>query len=256
MIKHKDLISIITPMYNSEMFIIQTIESVLSQTYTEWEMIIVDDASSDNSVNVVREYMKHNSRIKLIALEQNAGPAVARNKAIFEAKGKYIAFLDSDDYWDAQKLEKQIAFMQRNQIAFSFTNYFSVEEQTQKILQTIVAPKKIDYKTLLKKNTIGCLTVIYDTDVLGKIFMPLILKRQDYALWLKILKQIPYGYGMNEPLAYYNVRNISISSNKLTTSLYNWKLYREIEKLPLHKAIYYFGWYIYKSFLKYKNSVL
>ena len=248
----KDLVSIITPSYNSLDFVSMTIDSVLNQTYQNWEMIIVDDVSSDNSCETIEAYSKKDSRIKLIRLEINSGPAIARNRALKEAKGRYMAFLDSDDLWHPDKLSKQISFMKEKGIALSYTGYYRIEEESEETIDQIPVPNKVDYSELLKQNIIGCLTAMYDTQKLGKVYMPTILKRQDFALWLNILKKIPYAYGIDEPLAYYRVRKTSVSSNKLIASKYNWKLYREIEKLPLYKAIYYFGWYTYKSFLKYK----
>jgi len=247
------MVSIIIPLHNGEQFIAQTIESVQVQTYSDWEMIIVDDCSTDKSIEVVKNYMKKENRIQLIMLEQNSGPAIARNRAIQEAKGRYIAFLDSDDMWHKDKLLKQLEFMQSYNSVLSFTGYYRVEEDTEEIINRVSIPPSVDYNTLLKQNIMGCLTVIYDTERLGKVYMPNLLRRQDFALWLKILKEIPYADGLNEPLAYYRVRTESISSNKLRASLYNWKLYREVEKLPLYKAVYYFGWYTYKSILKYKK---
>jgi len=248
----KDLVSIITPSYNSVIYLSDMIESVLSQTYDKWELLIVDDASSDNSIEVVKLYMQEDERIQLMCLEKNSGAAVSRNKAIEMAKGRYIAFLDSDDLWHADKLEKQILFMKKHDVALSYTAYYSIDEVSSEVIRERSIPLKVDYHELLKQNIIGCLTAMYDVEKLGKVTMPNIRKRQDFALWLKILKQIPYAYGLDEPLAYYRVRSDSVSSNKLKVSLHNWKLYRNIEKLPLHKAIYYFGWYTYKSILKYK----
>lgn len=245
-------VSIITPSYNSEKFIAQTIESVLSQTYTEWEMIIVDDKSMDNTVKLIETYTQKDKRIKYIVLEENSGPAVARNRAIEEAEGKYIAFLDADDLWMPQKLEKQIAFMQRENIALSYTGYYRFEESAEEIKDEITVPMKVDYHELLKQNIIGCLTAVYDTKIVGKVYMPLIRKRQDFGLWLKILKEVPYAYALQEPLAYYRMHHDSISSNKIVSSQYNWKLYREVEKLPWYQALYYFAWYTYRSLLKYK----
>ncbi|MGC9351581.1 MAG: glycosyltransferase family 2 protein [Sulfurovum sp.] len=246
-------VTIITPSHNSEKFIAQTIESVLNQTYREWEMIIVDDQSTDNSVKLIDSYVQKDTRIKCIVLEENSGPAVARNRAIEEAKGRYIAFLDADDLWMPQKLEKQIAFMQRENIALSYTGYYRFEASVEEIKDEITVPLKVDYHELLKQNIIGCLTAVYDTKVLGKVTMPLIRKRQDFGLWLKILKEVPYAYALQEPLAYYRIHTDSISSNKIITSKYNWKLYREVEKLPWYKALYYFAWYTYRSLLKYKS---
>lgn len=248
-----NLVSIITPSFKSEKFISKTIESVLKQTYQNWEMIIVDDISPDNSNIIIEKYRTKDSRIKLIKLEKNSGPAIARNRAIEEAKGRYIAFLDSDDLWTPEKLSKQISFMQENDVALSYTGYYRIEEESGEIIDQIHVPKKVDYSELLKQNIIGCLTAVYDTEKIGKVYMPDIRKRQDFGLWLSILKKVPYAYGMDEPLAHYRVRTASVSSNKIHASKYNWTLYREVEKLPVHKAIYYFGWYTYRSIKKYKK---
>ncbi len=248
----KELVSIIMPNYNSGRFIENSLASILAQTYENWELIIIDDCSLDNSNKIIEEYIQRSEKIKLISLKSNMGPAIARNKGIEQAKGRYIAFLDSDDLWMPEKLSKQLNFMQKHNISLSFTSYYHMEEESEKIINQVHALDKVDYDELLKKNIIGCFTAIYDTEKLGKVYMPDIQKRQDYALWLAILKKIPYAYGLDEMLGYYRVRSNSVSSNKILSSKYNWKLYREIEKLPLYKAIYYFGWYTYKSILKYK----
>jgi len=246
------MISIIMPSYNAEQFLENTLNSVVNQTFTDWELIIIDDCSSDNSVEFLQNYISQKKQITLLQLKTNSGPAVARNRGIEYARGKYIAFLDADDYWHKQKLEKQLYFMKNKDIALSFTAYDRVEEDSGIYIDTQSVPNRIDYKTLLKQNIMGCLTVMYDTHKLGKIYMPNIARRQDYALWLKILKQVPYAYGLNESLAYYRVRTFSVSSNKVIASSYHWKVLRDIEKLPIYKAIYYFGWYTYKSIMKYK----
>ena len=248
-----NLVSIITPSYNSEQFIMEVIESVQNQTYENWEMIIVDDLSLDKSVYIIKKYMEIDSRIKLIELNKNSGPVIARNRAIKEAKGRYIAFLDSDDFWHKNKLAQQLEFMKEKDVAFSYTGYYTVDEDTSESIGLMEVVNVVDYHTLLKQNIIGCLTVIYDSKKLGKIYMPNIAKRQDFALWLEILKKVPFAYGLNEPLAYYRIRTISVSSNKFKASLYNWKLYRDIEKLSLHKAIYYFAWYTYNSIFHKRN---
>ncbi len=246
-----NLVSIITPLYNSEEFVRETIESVLKQSYQNWEMIIVDDSSSDNGPAIVKEYSKLDPRVKLIRLEDNSGPAIARNAAIEESRGRYIAFLDSDDLWKEDKLEKQIEFMQENDIAFSFSSYQKMDEAGTKE-GIIKVPKEVSYSQLLNTNIIGCLTAIYDTKELGKVYMPNIKKRQDYALWLKILKRDIVAYGFQEPLAYYRVRNNSVSSNKLKAAGYQWRIYREIEELNIVKSLYYFIRYAYYGFRKYK----
>ena len=245
-----DLVSIITPSYNSEKFISQTMESVLSQTYQNWEMIIVDDKSPDDSNIIIEKYIKQDKRIKLIKLNKNSGPAVARNVAIKEAKGRYIAFLDADDVWYPNKLEKQIAFMKENNLAFTYSAYEIIDEQD-KSIGKFVPPSFITCESMLKTCSVGCLTAIYDTKKLGKIFMPIIDKRQDYGLWLKILKKIKITKGLNEVLAKYRIRKNSVSSNKLKAAKYQWKIYRDVENLNLIKSIYYFLHYAYNGIKKY-----
>jgi hypothetical protein len=247
----KELVSIITPLYNSEKLISETIESVLAQTYKNWEMIIVDDCSTDNGVNIVNKYQKNDDRIKLIKLSKNSGAAVARNTAIKNADGRYIAFLDSDDLWYPKKLEKQIEFMKQNNYFFTYTNYQKMSESGELINEIVKSPRKLVYKKALHTNYIGCLTAIYDKKKLGKVYMPEIRKRQDYGLWLKILKQVD-GYGLNKNLAYYRVRENSVSSNKLNLIKYNWQLYRDIEKLSIFRSSYYILYTIMLKLLKLK----
>ncbi len=247
------LVSVITPLYNSANFISHTIESVLNQTYENWEMIIIDDNSTDDSVNIVEEYVKRDDRIRLIKLKKNSGPAIARNKGIKEARGRYIAFLDADDLWLPEKLEKQLKFMNEYDLAFTYSSYKLIDEEGNN-LGEFITREEITYNSMLKTCSVGCLTAIYDTEKLGKVYMPNILKRQDYGLWLKILRQIGSTKGILEPLAIYRIRKNSISSNKLVAAKYQWKVYREIEKLPLLKSAYYFMWYAYYGFKKYKSK--
>lgn len=234
-----DLVSIITPLYNAEKFVSETIESVLNQTYENWEMIIVDDCSRDSGPEIVREYQKKDKRIKLIQLEKNSGSAFARNKAIEESKGRYIAFLDSDDLWHPEKLEKQISFMKRNDYAFTFTKYQLMTEEGKLLNRFIEVPKKLNYRQALLLNQVGCSTAMYDIAKLGKVYLPIIKKAEDYGLWLKILKMGYYGYGLNETLVYYRIRKNSLSANKLSLVKYHWKLYRDIEKLSVIEASLY-----------------
>ncbi len=246
-----NLVSIITPSYNSSRFIAQTIESVISQAYKNWEMIIIDDCSPDNSNEIIKEYIKKDSRIKLIKLEKNSGPAVARNRAIQEAKGRYIAFLDADDLWYPEKLDKQIKFMNENNLSFTYCAYKLIDDEYNN-LGIFIPPEKVSYNSILKTNSIGCLTAIYDAKILGKVYMPNILKRQDYGLWLKILKQINTTKGILEPLAIYRLRKNSVSSNKLKAAKFQWKIYREVEQLSLTESIYYFIHYALNGIKKYK----
>jgi len=245
-----NLVSIITPSYKSKQFIAQAIESVLNQTYTNWEMLIVDDVSPDNSNEIVEQYTNKDHRIKLIRLENNSGPAVARNRAIAEAQGRYIAFLDADDVWTPKKLEKQISFMIEKECTLSYTSYATMDEDGESLDRIIQAKKSLDYKELLKSNRIGCLSTIYDTTIIGKVYMPLIKKRQDYGLWLKILKKTDIAYGLNEVLGNYRIMKNSVSSNKIDLLKYNYALFREHEKFSILKSLYYLGWNIYIKVMK------
>ena len=244
-------ISIITPSYNSSGFISNTIGSVIDQAVSNWELIIVDDCSTDNSVEVIQGFVDKDPRIKLIQLTENSGAAVARNKGIEAAKGRYIAFLDSDDAWSPDKLAKQLAFMQANDYPFTFAAYDKVDEAG-KVFGHVGVPDKVTYSDLLKSCSIGCLTAMYDTEFFGKVYMPLIRKRQDLGLWLKLLKKTKYAYGLNETLGFYKVRKDSISANKKSAALFTWRLYRDIEKLSLPKASYYFSHYAVRGLLRTK----
>lgn len=242
---NEPIVSIITPLYNSELYIERTIESVLNQSYNNWELIIVDDCSTDNGLSIVGNYVKTDNRIKVLKNEQNSGAAISRNKAIELAQGKYIAFLDSDDQWDKYKLEKQVAFMEKRDIDFSFTYYNHIDEAGKEISKTVNLPSKVDYVSTMKSNKIGCLTAMYNQESLGKFFMKNIRKRQDYTLWLQLLKKTKYAYCLPEILATYTVRKGSISSNKWSLIKYHWHIYRHIEKQSFFKSVYYLSYYIF-----------
>ena len=233
-----DLISIVTPVHNSENFLRECLDSVASQTYNNWEHILVNDCSTDSSAAIISSYMKQDPRIKYISLTENSGAGIARNKAIAYAKGNYIAFLDSDDMWYPQKLKRQLAFMRENNYYFSFTSYDKVDEDGHKFGHEVGVKKQITYKKALYKNPIGCLTVMYSIDFFGKQYMPAIRKRQDYALWLRLLKK-SNAYGLQECLSIYRVRDNSISSNKLGLLKYEWKIYRKEEGLSAPIALFY-----------------
>lgn len=240
------LVSIVTPAYNSAAYILETIQSVKQQTLTSWEQIIVDDCSTDQTVDIVRETAKDDTRIKLVELAENSGAAVARNEAIKIARGRYIAFLDSDDLWLPEKLEKQIRFMEARNIALSYSSYGIIDENGMEIGK-YSAEETLTYSDLLKKNRIGCLTAIYDTCACGKVEMPLIRKRQDLGLWLKILRKVPRAYGIEDKLANYRKRPDSISANKFSAARYTWSLYRDVEKLNILSAMYFFGHYAFNG---------
>lgn len=248
----KNLVSIVTPCYNAEKFIGQTIDSVLAQTHTHWELIIVDDCSSDSSVEIVERYTHWDKRIKLIRQpERKDDVALSRNKAIEEACGQYIAFLDADDLWLPNKLEKQLAFMREHDLSFTYSSYQLMNESGEYLGEFLTQPQ-ISYHFLLKTNCIGCLTAIYDVEKIGKIYMQNAYKREDYATWLHILKQIQSTQGMLESTAQYRIYNHSVSANKLKMAYYQWKVYRENEHLGIFKSVYYFLNYAFYGFLKYK----
>lgn len=248
--KTNSMVSIIMPSYNATMFIQEAIDSVLKQTYCNWELIIVDDGSKDDTVGLITQYLNEDSRIRLIQLQKNSGAAVARNTAIENANGRYIAFLDSDDKWISKKLEIQIAYMIKNNIAFSYAQYKKINHKSEVISNTIIAPLHVTYDMLLKTCYIPCLTAIYDTGILGKQFMPLIEKRQDYGLWLKITKNVD-AFGVDQCLAHYRVHQNTISSNKVKAAFYHWRILREYENVNLIKASYYFIYYAISGLKKY-----
>jgi glycosyltransferase involved in cell wall biosynthesis len=240
----EDLVSIITPMYNGEAFFPGTARSVLGQTWGNWEWIIVDDGSEDRSLALAQKEAGKDPRVRVASLDSNMGPAEARNRAIDMAKGKFIAFLDSDDLWKPEKLEKQVGFMLEGGISFSYSYYEVIEEAGAPLDRTVRPPLKLTYSDMLRKNHIGCLTAMYDASALGKMYMPLLRKRQDYGLWLDILKRVEFAHCLPEALAVYRLRGSSISSNKMDLAKYNWKLFREVEGLPFFSSLRCLLWNI------------
>jgi len=233
----EDLVSIIMPTYNCGKFIKETIQSILEQTYKNWELIIVDDCSKDDTEEIVRSI--NDDRIKYHKLEKNSGAAIARTEAMNLAKGSYMAFCDSDDLWKKDKIEKQIQFMKKNLYNFTCTAYEQINEQGEKLNKIIKTKKKADYNRILLDCPVGNSTVMYNVAKLGKFEVPNIRKRNDDALWLQILKKEKYIYGMDEVLMDYRIRSNSISSNKLDLVKYHWKLYREIEHLSVLRSVFH-----------------
>lgn len=250
---NQDLVSIITPLYNTERLLPFTIESVLDQSYGNWEMIIVDDCSTDRSFEVAREYAEKDQRIKLYQQSANSGPAACRILATQYAQGKYIAFLDSDDLWHVHKLSKQIEFMKINNAVFSYSSYQKINNKGDIGENIIHCKPKVNYKQLLDSNVIGCLTAMYDASEIGKQEL-IDTDYDDYVLWLSILKQGHLAYGLDEVLAYYRTGNVSISSNKLKAMSYQWNIYRNIENLSFLKSVHHFLIYAYKGFVKLRTK--
>ncbi|BEC21192.1 glycosyltransferase family 2 protein [Escherichia coli] len=243
-------VSIIMPLYNSARFLAASIDSVLKQKYTNWELILIDDCSGDDSVVIAQTYCDKDSRIKLVRLDKNSGAAVARNRGIEVAEGRFIAFLDSDDLWLPEKLDIQIQFMLEKKIAFSYTAYKKIDEYGVDLFELGV-PTSLSYQALLKACVIGCLTVIYDISQIGKVYMPLGTKREDYALWLKIMRENNIvAYGINRVLASYRIYPNQSSSKKLNMAKENWKLLRTHEKLCFVIAAHYFIQYALRGVLR------
>lgn len=221
------LVSIVTPVFNSEAFLAETIEGVLAQTWTSWELFLVDDRSTDGSLEIAHEYAARDPRITVIALARTQGPAVARNRAIDAAQGRYIAFCDSDDVWLSSKLERQLAYAAESDAAVIFSSYYKMNEDGSHTSRIVKAKPLVTYDMLRASNYIGCSTALYDTERCGKVRMPDIIRRQDYGLWLTILRSGFTAAGIPEPLVHYRVRKHSVSSNKLQAARYHWRVLRQ-----------------------------
>ena len=245
-----NLVSIITPCYNSELYIEDCVNSVIAQSYDKWEMIIVDDCSSDSSLEKIMLFSDIDSRIRIIKLEENHGASVARNIALEDANGSFIAFLDADDFWEPLKLERQINFMKKNNIAFSFTSY-KITSQSGDITNNIVrAPKEISYNSYLKNTIIGCLTVIINRKITGSFKFPKIKSSHDMALWLEIMRRGYNAYGLHTSYAFYRIVATSNTANKLHAATDVWRVYRDIENLSLFYSLFCFANYVINALKK------
>lgn len=243
------LVSVITPMFNSEEFILKTIACVRAQSYAHWEHIIVDDCSSDSSVELVRKLAEQDSRIVLEVLQQNKGASFARNRATEIASGDYIAFLDSDDLWHKDKLSKQIGFMGEHNLAVSYTSYRHMDESGKLLPKCIQALHSLSYGKQLRNNYVGNLTGVYSPKLIGKIMAPAIRKRQDWALWLEAIKRQGHpALGLQEELAYYRIRKDSISAKKWKLVRYNFSFYRIYLGFNLFKSVVFLGLFFWEYF--------
>lgn len=242
----KDLISIVTPVYNAAKFLDDTINSVLNQTYENFELLFVNDCSTDNSVEIIKKYK--DKRIRLINNKINSGAATSRNNGIKEAQGKYLCFLDADDLWSKFKLEKQLNFMKENDCAFSFTGYEFADETGKPNGKKVYIPRTINYKQALKNTTIFTSTVMFDMTKISKelIMMP-IVKSEDTATWWKILRNNYTAFGLNEILSYYRRSSGTLSSNKIEAIKRIWNLYRNVEKLNVFYSFYNFCFYAFNA---------
>ncbi|WP_294591016.1 glycosyltransferase family 2 protein [uncultured Bacteroides sp.] len=245
------MVSVITPCYNSENYISATIESVISQTYRDWEMIIVDDCSTDFSPKIIKEFAKRDSRIKYIKTASPSGsPTFPRNVGLAYAKGRYIAFLDSDDLWLPMKLEEQLGLFNDEKVAIVYSDYEKIKDSGERTGRIIKSHKEHTYRSLLYGNELGCLTVIIDTHKIG-MFSFKKIGHEDYALWLSILKLGFCAKKYSSVTALYRVRSKSVSSNKLRAIRWVWNIYVNEEKLSYFYAVYYLFFDVAKSIIKY-----
>lgn len=252
-----ELVSIITPMYKGELYVAETIESVINQTYKNWEHIIIDDCSPDNGagIKVVENYANNDSRIKLIKLSENKGSSGARNSGLKLAKGRYICLLDSDDFWEDNFLESQLAFLKRKSASFVYSSYNRIDSQGNIILSPAKVRAKINYNDLLKTCDIGCLTVMYDSKEIGIQYLneDLGSLRDDYELWLRIVKKVDLAYGNPEVLASYRILDSSASRSKLKVISPQFKIYYRVERLGLVRSLWYLLHWAYYGYLRYKR---
>lgn len=220
------LVSIITPSFNSESFIAGTIQSVQKQTHQNWEMIIVDDCSTDKTAFIIEQFVINDNRIRFYQLEKNSGAGIARDMALSKAKGNYISFLDADDLWKPLKLEKQLQFLKENKVPFTFSFYDCIDEVGNPLNKRVEAPRNLSYRQLFFCNYVGNLTGIYEINYFGKIAISSTRKRQDWMLWLTILKKIKKAKPVPESLAFYRIRDNSLSASKVDLLKHNFAVYR------------------------------
>ena len=244
MFMHKEyddqLVSIIVPVYNSERYLAETIDSVQKQTYPHWELLLVDDCSTDAGPDIIARYAENDSRVRYIRLANNSGAAVARNTGLTESKGRYVAYLDADDLWTPNKLERQLAFLQENHVGFSCCAYDKIENDGTPLHKIVKMPTKMNYKQLLRNTIIQTVGVIVDKKLVDPelLVMPNVRRGQDYATWLQILRSGVTFYGQNEVLASYRRVPTSLSANKFVAMQRTWNIYRNLEKLPLLHALW------------------
>ena len=244
-------VSIVCAAYNCSKYLTDTIQSVLDQSYKNWELIIVNDCSEDNTLKVAKAYAEKDDRIKVLSNRKNLGPAATRNKGIEVAVGQFLTFLDGDDLWKPQFIEKSLDYSLSNGYAFVFASYERVDEELNALYKPFIVPTKISYEGILKTCPISCLTAFLHIEKIGKYYMPDIEKRQDYGLWLSILKKVEFAYGIKEPVAIYRIRKGSVSRNKYKAMLYVWKIYRDVEKIGPLKSLYLIVVYAYNGLKKY-----
>lgn len=249
MVARMPLVSIITPSYNSERFIRETYESISKQTYQNWEWLVTDDCSSDSTVQILLVLRSNDARIKVFTSDQNRGASESRNNSIRNSKGGFLAFIDSDDLWEPRKLERQLNFMIEKEVSFSFTAYRIIDSDGYNIGRTVdLKAIPVGYKDMLrKKATIGCSTVMLNRGVLGDVMMPALRRGQDYATWLKLLRDGEIAYPLLELLTSYRIVENSLSRNKARKAIQQWRIYRETEGLDFISSFVNFLFYAWRA---------
>ncbi len=246
-----ELVSIIMPCHNGGLYIKEAIDSVIAQTYTNWELIIIDDNSTDSSVEVIKDYTEKDKRIKFYETEKSTGiPSTPRNVGILNANGRYIAFLDCDDIWERDKLMTQLPFFKGNDVVIVFSDYKRLYSDGS-VGSTIRAPISVDFKTLMKGDCIGNLTGMYDTSKVGKIYQKE-LHAEDYLMWLEILKKNRLFRAINTGTCegYYRINSSSLSGNKIKSAIWTWNVFRKGLGKNIPSSVYYFVIYAIKGVLK------
>lgn len=244
------MVSVIMPCYNMESYVADSIASVQRQTYPHWELLIVDDASTDGTVETVKKLAEQDEKIHFVVKNEHSGIADTRNQCIQMAQGRFLAFLDADDIWHPEKIETQLRFMSDRNVSFTYTTYDWIDEEGRTLNKFINTIGNLDYKSYLRNTIIGCSTVMVDTDIVGQVVVPNFRTSEDTATWLGILKKGHLAYAIDEPLVSYRIRRRSASSNKLKASADLWKVYRRHEKIPFFKALHYFSCYAFNAIKK------
>lgn len=246
-------VSIVVPVYHAQEFIKCTMDSVAAQSYADWELLMVVDDPLDATIAVIEEYIeqKQEKRIHVLVQEENRGAAQARNRGVREAAGRYIAYLDADDLWKPDKLERMLAFLEEKQAAFAFSGYEFADENGKGLGTVVRVPETLEYRQALKNTTIFTSTVVFDTQKIDKelLNMPDV-KSEDTALWWKILRNGFTAYGLDENLVYYRRPRVSLSSNKFIAIKRIWNLYRNVEKLSLPYSCYNFCFWAVRAVLR------
>lgn len=236
-LKENPVVSIVIPMYNTKSLLKSTLDSVFRQTYTDWEMILIDDCSTDGTYEYAKQIADTDERIRVFRLKKNSGPGIAARAGLKKAAGGIAAFLDSDDLWKEDKLERQLEFMKRNNYHITCTDYEQIDQQGQPLGRVIKAKKRADYRQVLLTCPIGSSSVMASMELLSRVNIPGIRKCNDYMLWLRILRVYPYIYGMQESLMKYRIWPQSISYNKLKKIKYFWISWRKYEQLSLLQSL-------------------